>query len=139
VRLHLLDDLAGRRLGADRLTGAEALQKARALARAELPAIERRNEQRLGAAVRRSDRSGRHKAGDAARRSQVHHSATEERALRAGMASCDGSAILVAERGGRTMFARIRVMRALNRHYFAELNPKSNERHWSRRKLKRDK
>lgn len=30
------DDVAGRRLGPDRLTGAEALEKAQALARAEL-------------------------------------------------------------------------------------------------------
>ena len=46
--------------------------------------------------------------------------------------------ILVAEGGGPTMFARIGVMRALNRHYVPELNPKGKEPHWGRRKLKRD-
>ncbi|MET4487663.1 hypothetical protein [Bradyrhizobium sp. LA7.1] len=46
--------------------------------------------------------------------------------------------ILVAEGGGPTMFARIGIMRALNRHYVPEFNPKGKEPHWSRRKLKRD-
>ncbi|MCP3408621.1 hypothetical protein [Bradyrhizobium sp. CCGB01] len=46
--------------------------------------------------------------------------------------------ILVAEGGGTTMFARIGIMRALNRHYVPELNPKGKEPHWRRRKLKRD-
>ncbi|MCK1475765.1 hypothetical protein IVB27_13340 [Bradyrhizobium sp. 197] len=46
--------------------------------------------------------------------------------------------ILIAEGGGPTMFARIGIMRALNRRYVAELNPKGKERHWGRRKLKRD-
>jgi hypothetical protein len=46
--------------------------------------------------------------------------------------------ILVAEGGGPTMFARIGVMRALNRHYVPEINPKGKEPHWGRRKLKRD-
>lgn len=46
--------------------------------------------------------------------------------------------ILVAESGGPTMFARIGVMRALNRHYVPEFNPKGKEPHWGRRKLKRD-
>lgn len=46
--------------------------------------------------------------------------------------------ILVAEGGGPMMFARIIVMRALNRHYVLELKPKGKEPHWGRRKLKRD-
>lgn len=46
--------------------------------------------------------------------------------------------ILVAEGGGPTVFARIGIMRALNRHYVPELNPKGKEPHWGRRKLKRD-
>ena len=46
--------------------------------------------------------------------------------------------ILVAERGGPTMLARIGVMRASNRHYVEEFNPKGKEPHWGRRKLKRD-
>ena len=46
--------------------------------------------------------------------------------------------ILVAESEGPTMLARIGVMRALNRHYVPEFNPKGKEPHWGRRKLKRD-
>jgi hypothetical protein len=46
--------------------------------------------------------------------------------------------ILVAESGGPTMLARIGVVRALNRHFVPELNPKGKEPHWGRRKLKRD-
>jgi hypothetical protein len=46
--------------------------------------------------------------------------------------------ILVAEKGGPTMFARIGIMRALNRHHVPEFNPKGKEPHWGRRKLKRD-
>jgi hypothetical protein len=46
--------------------------------------------------------------------------------------------ILVAEDGGPTMFARIGIMPALNRHYVPELNPKGKQPHWGRRKLKRD-
>ncbi|WP_445216142.1 hypothetical protein ACKWRH_27995 [Bradyrhizobium sp. Pa8] len=46
--------------------------------------------------------------------------------------------ILVAEGCSPTMFARIGIMRALNRHYVPELNPKGKEPHWGRRKLKRD-
>lgn len=46
--------------------------------------------------------------------------------------------ILVAEGGGPTVFARIGILRALNRHYVPEFNPKGKEPHWGRRKLKRD-
>ena len=46
--------------------------------------------------------------------------------------------VLVVEKNGPTMFARIGVMRALNRHYVPEFNPKGKEPHWGRRKLKRD-
>jgi hypothetical protein len=46
--------------------------------------------------------------------------------------------ILVATSGGPTMFARIGVMRALNRHVERVLNPDRKETHWGRRKLKRD-
>ncbi|WP_247499035.1 hypothetical protein [Bradyrhizobium sp. 149] len=46
--------------------------------------------------------------------------------------------MLVAEDGGPTMFARIGVMRALNRHYVPELNRKGKEPHWGRSKLKSD-
>jgi hypothetical protein len=46
--------------------------------------------------------------------------------------------ILVATHGGPTMFARIGIMQALNRHHVREFNPKEREPHWGRRKLKRD-
>ena len=46
--------------------------------------------------------------------------------------------ILVAELGGPTMFARIGVMRALNRHVERVFNPDRKEHHWGRRELARD-
>jgi hypothetical protein len=48
------------------------------------------------------------------------------------------SLILVATSGGPTMFARIGVMRALNRHVERVFNPDRKDHHWGRRKLKRD-
>jgi hypothetical protein len=45
---------------------------------------------------------------------------------------------LVVELGGPTMFARIGVMRALNRHHVREFKESGKEHHWDRRKLKRD-
>jgi hypothetical protein len=46
--------------------------------------------------------------------------------------------ILVATSGGPTMFARIGIMRALNRHVERVFNPDSKDHHWGRRKLARD-
>ena len=46
--------------------------------------------------------------------------------------------MLVADRGGPTMFARIGVMRALNRHVEREFDPSRKEKHWGQRKLARD-
>jgi hypothetical protein len=46
--------------------------------------------------------------------------------------------ILVATLGGPTMFARIGVMRALNRDHVREFNTDCKPHHWGRRKLKRD-
>jgi hypothetical protein len=46
--------------------------------------------------------------------------------------------ILVAEANGPTMFARIGVMRALNRHVERVFNPDRKDMHWGRRKLARD-
>lgn len=43
-----------------------------------------------------------------------------------------------AERGWPTMFARMGVMQALNRHHVREFNPDRKDTHWGRRKLKRD-
>ena len=46
--------------------------------------------------------------------------------------------ILVATSGGPTMFARIGIMRALNRHVVRVFNPDRKDHHWGRRKLARD-
>jgi hypothetical protein len=46
--------------------------------------------------------------------------------------------ILVATSGGLTMFARIGVMRALNRDVERVFNPDRKDTHWGKRKLKRD-
>ena len=46
--------------------------------------------------------------------------------------------ILVAELGGPTMFARIGVMRALNRNVERTFNTSRKDTHWGRHKLKRD-
>ena len=45
--------------------------------------------------------------------------------------------ILVAELGGLTMFARIGIMRAINRHVEPVFDPSPKDHHWGRRKLKR--
>jgi hypothetical protein len=46
--------------------------------------------------------------------------------------------ILVAEHGGPTMFARVGVMRALNRHVERAFDSSRRGTHWGRRKLARD-
>jgi hypothetical protein len=46
--------------------------------------------------------------------------------------------ILVAEKNGPTMMARIGVMQALNRHVERVFNPDRKDTHWGKRKLKRD-
>jgi hypothetical protein len=46
--------------------------------------------------------------------------------------------MLVADRGGPTMFARIGVMRALNRHVERVFDSSRKEKHRGRRKLERD-
>jgi hypothetical protein len=46
--------------------------------------------------------------------------------------------LLVAELGGPMMFARIGVMRALNRHVERVVNPDRKDQHWERRRLARD-
>jgi hypothetical protein len=46
--------------------------------------------------------------------------------------------MLVAPSGGPTLFARIGVMKALNRHVERVFNPDRKDHHWGRRKLKRD-
>jgi hypothetical protein len=46
--------------------------------------------------------------------------------------------LLVVEYDGPTMFARIGIMRALNRNVVREFNPDRKEPHWGKRRLKRD-
>jgi hypothetical protein len=46
--------------------------------------------------------------------------------------------ILVAKLGGPTWFARIGIMRALNRHVERVFDPSRKDTHWGRRKLARD-
>jgi hypothetical protein len=46
--------------------------------------------------------------------------------------------ILVVTLGGPTMFARIGLMRALNRHVERVFDPSRKDKHWGRRKLARD-
>jgi hypothetical protein len=46
--------------------------------------------------------------------------------------------LLVAELDGPTMFARVGVMKALNRHVERVLKPSRKDTHWGKRKLKRD-
>jgi hypothetical protein len=51
---------------------------------------------------------------------------------------CAAGGVIVVELGGPTMFARIGVMKALNRGHVREFNPSRKEPHWGRRKLARD-
>jgi hypothetical protein len=46
--------------------------------------------------------------------------------------------LLVAEHDGPAMFARIGIMRALNRHVERVFNPDRKDTHWGKRRLKRD-
>jgi hypothetical protein len=46
--------------------------------------------------------------------------------------------ILVATHGGPVMFARIAVIRALNRHVERVFDGSRKDHHWGRRKLARD-
>jgi hypothetical protein len=46
--------------------------------------------------------------------------------------------ILVATSGGPSMFARIGVMRALNRHVERVFDSSRKDHHWGRQKLARD-
>jgi hypothetical protein len=46
--------------------------------------------------------------------------------------------LLAAEHDGPTMFARIGVMRALNRHVQRVFDPARKNKHWGKRRLKRD-
>jgi hypothetical protein len=62
---------------------------------------------------------------------KVEHEAAEWQAAMEAL-------ILVATSGGPTMFARICMMRALNRSVERACNPDRRGHHWGKRKLKRD-
>jgi hypothetical protein len=62
---------------------------------------------------------------------KVEHEAAEWQAAMEAL-------ILVATSGGPMMFARIGIMRALNRHAERVFNPDRKDHQWGRRKLKRD-
>jgi hypothetical protein len=62
---------------------------------------------------------------------KAEHEATEWQAAMEAL-------ILVATLGGPAMFARIGVMRALNRHVEPVFDPSRKDPHWGRRKLKRE-
>jgi hypothetical protein len=64
-------------------------------------------------------------------RSHAEHEAKEWQAAMEALT-------LVATSGGPTMFARIGVMRALNRHVERVFNPDRKDHHWGGRKLARD-
>jgi hypothetical protein len=61
---------------------------------------------------------------------KAEHDAKEWQAAMAAL-------LLVAEHDGPTMFARIGVMRALNRHVERVFNPDRKDQNWGRRKLAR--
>src|ERR1700676_197446 len=63
-------------------------------------------------------------------RPNAEHGAEWQAAMRA--------LLLVSEHDGPAMFARISVIRALNRHVERVFNPSRKEPHWGRRKLARD-
>jgi hypothetical protein len=55
-----------------------------------------------------------------------------------GRAAVNLMLVATSGSGGPTMFARIGVMRALNRHVERVFNPSRKETQWGRRKLARD-
>jgi hypothetical protein len=62
---------------------------------------------------------------------EAEHTAPEWQAAMAAL-------ILVATLGGPTIFARIGLMRALNRHVVRVFNPDRKDPYWGKRKLARD-
>jgi len=69
---------------------------------------------------------------------RLHHRPAEKGIRPAGMASGDRVLMLVVELGGPTMFARIGIMRGLNRGHVREFNPSGKTALLGLRKLKRD-
>ena len=82
--------------------------------------------------------AGRETADHLARRGALHHQAAEGRHDAEEWQAAMEALLLVAEHDGPTMFARIGVMRALNRHVENVFNPSRKDKHWGRRKLARD-
>lgn len=54
------------------------------------------------------------------------------------MAAAMEALLLVAEQDGPPLFARIGIMRAINRHVERVFDPSRKDKHWGRRKLARD-
>jgi len=94
----------------------------------------------LGPANLRSDHSaGPETVGHAARRRRIHYRAAQVGVRPRRTAGRDPGAIARRpEHDGPAMFARISVMRALNRHVERVFNASRKDTHWGRRKLKRD-
>jgi hypothetical protein len=70
------------------------------------------------------------RANSGSDRPKAEHGAEWQAAMRA--------LLLVAEHDGPAMFARIGVIRTLNRHVERVFNPSRKDKHWGRRKLARD-
>jgi hypothetical protein len=56
----------------------------------------------------------------------------------AGWQTAMEALILVATHGGPTMFARIGIMQAVNRHVERPFDTSGKKKHWGKRKLARD-
>ena len=59
------------------------------------------------------------------------------RQVKAGWSRHFDEPVALPDGGGPTMFARIGIMRALNRHRERVFNPDRKDHHWGKRKLKR--
>jgi hypothetical protein len=98
----------------------------------------RRGWQRLAAPVRADNAARRSVARHAPRRGELHHCASKKEAALPEWQAAIEALMLVVERDGPTMLARIGVMRALNRGRVRVFNPDRKDPHWGRRKLKRE-
>ena len=73
-----------------------------------------------------------------ARLRRLHYQASQGRPCNTEWQAAMQAPMLVAEHNGPTMFARIGVMKALNRHVERVFNPDRKDHHWGKRKLARD-
>jgi hypothetical protein len=93
----------------------------------------------LGREIQRADpATQRQKAHDSARRCDLHHEIAQAEHDAEPWQAAMEALLLVAEHDGPTMFARIGVMRALNRHVERVFNPSRKDTRWGRRPLARD-